>query len=214
MPPRALAEPVIAMLDRSLVLLILTGMLCLGVALGLELFPQFVARAAAPIRLEAADKVPVFGSAPREPQGRKALSCKELFQILTPRRADPAGARFAADFMAREPLRRLHQEFSSGDGARPAAQLIGALQRSKEFGELVRAHAKDEAFRGVAEVVTRHPELSRLLRGMAAARVAVAPPPPSAPNQTADPVGAERRGRASPISGVRAPGRPVSGRER
>lgn len=208
-------EAVGEVLDGRLIALVLGGILCLGVAAGLEIFPRISARDLQPAKLapsEGRTIEPLVYPDPPAQQG--PLSFAALMQILSPRQADPAAKRFVASFQANPSLKKVYDEFAAGPPKRPAAQFVAALQRSIEFGDLVRANAKDPAFRALAETVTGHPEFSKLLHGLS-------PPGAAAPAQAfpgikfapagrgADTIGAEARGRTSPVGDIKAPGKPV-----
>lgn len=207
-PGDALAETV----DRRLVVLVLGGILCLGMALGLELFPHISGRDLKTVRLAPSEgRVMEPLVLPEQPAGRGQATFAELMQILSPRRADASAMRFAAAFLAKPGLKGVYDQFSSGPGARPAGEFVAQLQGSAEFGDLVRAYSKDPAFRAMAEELTRHPVLNRLLRGLS--------PPGGAPGRQdplfapsgrgADTIGAEARGRLSPVGDIKAPGKPM-----
>ena len=193
-------------LEARLVALVMTGILCLGMALGLEIYPHFAGRGLVPQRLEVnEDRLPEAQStpaAPAAPAPRGLLTFAELMQFLSPRRADPAGARFAREFMASAPLKSVYAEFSAGPGDRPATEFVAALQRAPEFGE---------DFRAVAAIVTRNPEVNRLLRGLKKPGAPEDEPMPEfAPSgKSADTLGAEAGGKVSPISRLKAPGEPL-----
>ena len=214
------AESYADALDTSLVALILLGVLCLGMALGLEIYPHFVGRGFTTQRLSGSTEgglyEPVELPASSQPQApavpRGPLTFAQLMQILSPRRADPAAIRFTAAFMASEPLKRIYSEFAAGPGERPAQEFVSTLQHTPEFGDLVRANSKAPDFRAVAAVVTRNPEVNRLLHHLKrpGAEDAEEPLPDSAPSgKNADTLGAEAGGRFDPISRLKAPGQPV-----
>lgn len=211
---REAQEAVGEVLDRRLILMLLGGILCLGMALGLELFPHLSAR-----DLRMATLAPSEGRSieplilPESPASRAPLSFGELMQILSARRGDPAARRFSEAFMANAVLRRAYEQSAAGPPARPASEFMSVLQRSVDFGDLVRANSQDPAFRVLAENLTRHPDVNRLLKGMPTqsmlAAAAVPAPKPAPSGKGADTFGAEEKGRASPVSDFKAPGKPL-----
>ncbi|MCX5788945.1 MAG: hypothetical protein NTX64_10640 [Elusimicrobia bacterium] len=214
------AETYADALDTSLVTMIMVGVLCLGMALGLEIYPHFVGGGLNTQRLsvntEDKSYEAVDVAAPAEPQApapRGPLTFAELMQILSPRRADPAAVRFTAAFMANQPLKKIYLEFAAGPATRPAQEFVSTLQHAPEFGDLVRVHSKAPGFRAVAAMVTRNPEVNRLLHGLkrpGTEAADVLPLPDSAPSdKNADTLGAEAGGRYDPVSRLKAPGQPV-----
>lgn len=204
-------------LDRRLVVLVLGGILCLGMALGLELFPHFAGRDLRTVRLS-----PIAGRSvapllepvaiPELPSPpAKDLTYGQLKQILSSRRGDPAADRFVREFFGSAELKRTYEEYEKGSPDRPATEFVGLLQRSAEFGDLMRSHSRQPEFRALAEGLTKHPDLNRLLRAL---RSPAAPQgsfvPKFAPSDRgADTLEAEFKGRASPVGTIKAPGRPV-----
>lgn len=213
---RDTGEAIGEVLDRRLVLMLLGGILCLGMALGLELFPHLSARDIRMARLAPSEgRVVEPLILPEAPASRTPINFGELMQILSARRGDLAARRFVQEFLANPALKRVYEQASPQAG-RPASEFIATLQRSVDFGELVRSHSKDPAFRLMAENLTRHPDVNRLLRGLSPLG-AVAPqagPRPAPSGRGADTFGAEERGRSSPVGDIKAPGKPLQGNER
>lgn len=203
-------------LDRRLVVLVLGGILCLGMALGLELFPHFAGRDLKTARLapSAGRAEPLVDySLPEPPLAPdKELSFGGLMAILSAKRGDPATAAFLSEFFASPRLKGLLEDFQRGSPERPAGDFVAELRKSTEFGDLMRSHSRRPAFRALAEGLTKQPQLNRLLRALRA-------PAPAAPaasgskfapsDRGADTLGAEFKGKASPVGAIKAPGRPV-----
>lgn len=204
-------------LDRRLVVLVLGGVLCLGMALGLELFPHFAGRDLKTVRLsptagrtiEPLAELLVIPEPPGAPA--KELTFGQLIQILSAKRGEPAAGRFVREFFGSAELKRAFEDFEKGSAERPAAEFVSVLQRSAEFGDLMRSHSRQPEFRGLAEGLTKHPELNRLLRALRSpAAPQAAPLPKFAPSDRgAETLEAEFKGRSSPVGTIKAPGGPV-----
>lgn len=209
---RDTGEAITEVLDRRLVILVLGGILCLGMALGLELFPHMSARDLTTARLAPSEgRGGESIMLPEPPAARGLITVAELMQILSPRRSDPVAQKFSQAFMSNAGLKSIYDQFASGTGSRPASEFVAALQRSPDFGDLVRSNSKDPAFRSMAEILTRHPELNRLLRQMSppGASTSIAGPKFAPLGRGADTIDAEARGRLSPVGDIKAPGKPM-----
>lgn len=203
-------------LDRRLVVLVLGGILCLGMALGLELFPHFAGRDLKTIRLAPsagrAEPMVDYSLPEPPPAAEKELSFGELMMILSAKRGDPATAGFVSEYFASPALKGLLEDFQKGPPERPASEFVAELRKSTEFGDMMRSHSRRPAFRELAEGLTKQPQLNRLLRALRAPAPAARAASGSkfAPSDRgADTLGAEFKGRASPVGAIKAPGRPV-----
>lgn len=211
---RDAVEAIGEVLDRRLILMLLGGILCLGMALGLELFPHLSPRDLRTARLSAGEgRVVEPLVLPEPPASRTPLTFGELAQILSARRGEPAARRFTEAFMANPALRRAYEQ-AAASPTRPASEFVSALQRAVDFGDLVRANSKEPTFRAMAESLTRHPDVNKLLRGLSPLGAPSIAAPRPAPARPADTFGAEERGRMSPVADIKAPGKPLQPNDR
>lgn len=133
--------------QKKILLVALAAILLLGIGVGLEFSPWFstTQSARAPIG--------VFSEAP--------LSLEEFLGMLAARKSHPLAQRVAEEFLKDDSLRQAWDELRHSHDVEAFVRTLG---RSEGFSGLMRRFGSEPGFRDLAEGLTNHPRMLRVVR--------------------------------------------------